>query len=131
MAMKIGQLVMARREATLDPLTGKPYTQDALAKALGISRSAVKKIENENIDVDAERAIRLAALLDVSVDELVRAMGFPIEPARLSADEAELIRLYRRIPEPTRGGLIPIARAAAQQLSELRPPPEPRHRAAG
>lgn len=128
--VSLGALVKSRREATIDPLTGRPYTQEGLAKALRVTRSALKAIETGQTEsIDGPKANRLADLLDVTIEELVQAMGFAIGTGPLSPEEAELVRLYRRLPEDVRPGLLSLSKSAAQTLSELRPPEGSRRRA--
>jgi len=47
-------------------------TQEHLAEQLGISVSGFSRIERDEVKVSGERLIRIAELLEVSVDELLR-----------------------------------------------------------
>jgi len=47
-------------------------TQEHLAAQLGISVSGFSRIERDEVKVSGERLIRIAELLEVSVDELLR-----------------------------------------------------------
>jgi len=47
-------------------------TQEHLAAKLGISVSGFSRIERDEVKVSGERLIRIAELLEVSVDELLR-----------------------------------------------------------
>jgi len=47
-------------------------TQEHLAEKLGISVSGFSRIERDEVKVSGERLIRIAELLEVSVDELLR-----------------------------------------------------------
>lgn len=129
---RLGELVKARRESTIDPLTGRPYTQEGLGKALGVSRVAITAIERGATEtIDSDKANRLAELLDLSVDELVVAMGYRIGTGSLSREESELLRVYRRAPADARSGVVSIARSAVQLLLGLQNPEGPPRRAAG
>jgi transcriptional regulator with XRE-family HTH domain len=50
----------------------RELTQEELAAAAGMSRSFVSIIEHGSHGVDVVRLIRLAAALDVSIEELLR-----------------------------------------------------------
>lgn len=47
-------------------------TQEYLAEQIGISVSGFSRIERDEVKISGERLIRIAELLDVSVDELLR-----------------------------------------------------------
>lgn len=49
----------------------KGFTQQQVADALSIDYSAYGKIENGKVGLNMERAVRIADLFEVSIDELV------------------------------------------------------------
>lgn len=62
--MTLGKRIRAAREA-------KHYKQEYVAEQLGVSRQAVSKWETDTTEPDTKNLIALAALLDLSVDELL------------------------------------------------------------
>lgn len=48
----------------------RKFTQDELAKALGVSRQTINAIENDKYNPTLELAIRLARFLDIPVEKL-------------------------------------------------------------
>jgi tetratricopeptide (TPR) repeat protein len=61
---KTGQVVKYYRERKKDD-KGKPYTQKAFAKVLGISDIAVREIENRDVGMDFERRQFLSKLFNI------------------------------------------------------------------
>ena len=121
--MSLAALVKASREAALDPLTGRPYTQAGLAKAVGVSRATIAAIEAGNVvTLSPDTANRMSRLLRVSVEALLRQTGYDVGTPELSAVEADLVALYRRVPEPFRPGFVASMRGLARELAELPPP---------
>lgn len=132
MASTLGRLIKAKRESTVDPLTGRPFTQAGLGQAVGLSRAAITALERGDIlSVTPETANRLSKLLSVPVEALVAAMGFAVGTPDLSAAEAELVQLYRRVPELHRAGFVELARLTAQGLAALSDPAQGSRRRAG
>jgi tetratricopeptide (TPR) repeat protein len=61
---RAGQVVKYYRERKIDD-KGKPYTQKAFAKVLGISEIAVREIENRDVGMDFERRQFLCKLFHI------------------------------------------------------------------
>jgi transcriptional regulator with XRE-family HTH domain len=53
----------------------KGWSQEALARAAGLSTSAVSKAENSGVDVSWSTAVKLADALGVSLDQFRSAPG--------------------------------------------------------
>lgn len=85
-------------------------SQQALAAHLGISQQAVNKYENHNVEPDIETMTRLADFFGVTLDYLV---GHGTRD--LSADETELLSLYRRLPERTKKSLLAFERVHTEE----------------
>lgn len=75
----------------------KGYSQEALARELGLSRQAISKWERAESSPDTDNLIALAQLYGMSLDELLR-MGSEAEENAVPATEAPV-----KIPEPTAG----------------------------
>jgi transcriptional regulator with XRE-family HTH domain len=81
--MHIGSTIKLWREA-------RNYTQSYMATQLGISQVAYSKIESNQIKIDAERLIRIADILSVSMNDL--APDSPImDGLRQPADQSTKI----------------------------------------
>lgn len=127
--MSLGSFLKAHREAVADPLSGRPYTQAGLAKAVGVSRPTIAAIEAGNIaTLTPEIANRLARLLRISVEALLREVGFEVGSPTLAPEEADLVELLRRVPQPFQAAFLASTRGLARELSEL---PSPTARPAG
>lgn len=78
-------------------------TQEKLAAILGISRSAIAMYETEKCDLSNDILIACASFFDVSTDYLLGQSDIKKAPsyedAGLSAEEAELLKLFRSAPE--------------------------------
>jgi len=61
---RAGQVVKYYRERKMDD-KGRPWTQKALAKVLGITENAVRDIENRDVGMDFERRQFLCKLFDI------------------------------------------------------------------
>jgi hypothetical protein len=96
---RAGQVVKYYRERKIDD-KGKPYTQKAFAKVLGISEIAVREIENRDAGMDFERRQFLCKLFKIppillgvvtleQVNQILEEKGIalstllaPVEPSR-------------------------------------------------
>lgn len=47
--MKIGQIIKRQRETTINPETGKPFTQEEVADKAGLARETIGKVERGEI----------------------------------------------------------------------------------
>jgi transcriptional regulator with XRE-family HTH domain len=95
------------------------WTQDDLAKAVGVSRSAVAQWETDRAGQVRANLTRIAKVLQVPVTDLLGTDllgGAP--PVRdtesRSADELALLRLYRECNPDDRGFLLRTARKLAR-----------------
>ncbi len=57
----------------------KNLTQEALAEAVGVARQTVAKWESEDSTPDLEMSGRLAAVLEVALDDLVNAPDYELD----------------------------------------------------
>lgn len=92
------------------------FTQEQLARELGLSRSAVAQWETSRAGQLRENLVRLAAVLGVSVSWLLRGM----EEGDMRGDELALLRLYRALSAEDRAELLRLARRLARY------PPSPK-----
>ncbi len=118
---RFGNLLRSRREA------GELDVSE-LAQRVGLSREVLGKYERgERINpIDPEYANAIAAeLKNVSVLELVMAMGYQVSVAGLASDELALIDQYRRLSPASRAALQAGARALVGMLpgEDERPKP--------
>lgn len=73
-------------------------SQDALAEALGVSRQSVSKWETDASVPDLDRLVKLSALFEISLDELVKGEKPQFEAAAPSGRKklwAQTVKLYR------------------------------------
>jgi transcriptional regulator with XRE-family HTH domain len=83
-----GRIRAARRE--------KGWTQQALADAVGVSRSAVAQWETDRAGQVPANLTQMAAALGTSVDWLRRGTEEPTLVEARSRDELAILRLYRK-----------------------------------
>ncbi len=103
-----GRIRAARRQ--------RGMTQDSLALAVGVSRSAVAQWETGRADPDSAHLQRISATLDVSFDYLLRGNPAQAEAAARTGDEIALLRLYREIGPGDRAILLQLARRLHREL---------------
>ena len=85
----------------------KGVSQQTLAEAVGVSQQSVNQYENHNVEPDITLLCRMADYFETSVDYIVgrTAERRPIQPTTpfdLNAEEAEILRRYRQLPEDNR-----------------------------
>ncbi len=85
-------------------------TQEGLAEAVGVSRSAVAQWETGRAGQVTGNLTRVADVLGVHVAVLLGANPRGAPPSKLSADEMALLRLYREAPAKDRQELLRAAR---------------------
>jgi len=85
-------------------------TQDQLAKACAVSRSAVAQWETDRAGQLRENLPRIAQALETSVEMLVTG---EVEQNNMQGDELALIRLYRECTPEDRGFILRTARKLA------------------
>lgn len=119
-ALSLGQLIRHRREATIDPDTGRTYTRVGLGQAVGLTDKAIEAIENGRTrSIAPEETGRFSRVLGLTVSELCEAMGYRVESGDLTTAERELIALYRRVPGAAQPAFLDGSRAAARGAIEM------------
>ncbi len=88
-------------------------TQDALAAAVGVSRSAVAQWETERAGQITGNLSRIASVLGVNVEWLVHGADLRAPLAAASGDELAILRLYRECEPEDRQFLLRTARKLA------------------
>jgi len=105
----VGQRIRAARLAT-------GMTQEALAAAVGVSRSAVAQWETDRSGQVGANLARVAAALGVSTGHLLSGEAAPEgSTAAESGPELALLRLYRGLSEADRAYLLRLAILMARQ----------------
>jgi transcriptional regulator with XRE-family HTH domain len=85
-------------------------TQEGLARAVGVSRSAVAQWETGRAGQVGANLARLAAALGVSAAHLLSGRDGPEGgPGAETADELALLRIYRRLPGEDRQVVLRLA----------------------
>jgi len=106
----------------------KGFSQEGLARKLGLSRQAVSKWERAESSPDTENLISLAKLYGVSLDEL-------LNPSDEIEDDIEFENEDRASARPRRQSvLVPMRRRHAlprRQHRRVTPPPRRRKRQVG
>ena len=103
----VGARIRARRLA-------RGLTQDQLAAACDVSRSAVAQWETDRAGQLRGNISRIAAALDISVEHLLHGERLD---AALAGDEMALLRLYRECDSDDRAFLLRTARKLARSAS--------------
>src|SRR3954447_794706 len=85
------------------------WTQDQLASAVGVSRSAVAQWETGRAGQVTTNLTRIAAVLEVGVEYLMYGDSKRVPEAR-QGDELALLRLYRECSSEDRQLLLRTAR---------------------
>lgn len=104
------------RDRTVDPTTGRPYTQIRVGELVGFSDSQISKWEHGEGVPSPEIVNLLARYLDITVTEFVTALGFDLEPSALTEDERDLLAAYRRLPRNQQPGVRRAIRALHEPL---------------
>lgn len=90
-------------------------TQEGLAAAVGVTRSAVAQWETDRAGQVRSNLPRLAAALDVSVEYLLFGENNRAPRQAGTGDELALLRLYRECDEDDRAFLLRTARRLARR----------------
>lgn len=90
--LNLGKETLGKRIARLRKEKG--YTQDELAKKMGIVRVLISDYERERIRPHYEMVIRFAIALDVTTDEL---LGLKQSKNRSSSQNLKLVRRLKKI----------------------------------
>lgn len=98
------------RAARLD----RGWTQDDLAAAVGVSRSAVAQWETDRAGQIRANLTRIAEVLAISVEHLLYGEEKRAPAIAASGDELALLRLYRQCGPDDRQMLLRTARRLAR-----------------
>jgi transcriptional regulator with XRE-family HTH domain len=101
-----GRIRAARKDRQL--------TQDALAAAVGVSRSAVAQWETDRAGQITGNLSRIASVLGVNVEWLVHGADLRAPLAAAGGDELAMLRLYRECDPEDRQFLLRTARKLAK-----------------
>lgn len=88
-------------------------TQEGLAEAVGVTRSAVAQWETGRAGQITGNLTRIAAVLDVSVEHLTAGGNSPPRARGLRGDELAMLRLYRDCAPSDQQLLLRTARRLA------------------
>lgn len=101
-----------------DVRRGKGWTQDQLAAAIGVSRSAVAQWETGRAGQVTGNLTRIAATLDVGVEYLMYGEDKRSPSQAGTGDELALLRLYRECSPEDRQLLLRTARRLSHQTGD-------------
>ena len=90
------------------------WTQDQLAEAVGVSRSAVAQWETGRAGQVTTNLTRVAAALGVGVEHLMYGRDKFVPGQASSGDELAMLRLYRQCDQEDRQILLRTARRLAR-----------------
>jgi len=107
----IGQRIQQARRT-------KGMTQDQLAQAVDVSRSAVAQWETGRAGQVTGNLTRIAAVLDVGVEFLTHGADKFAPATTGQGDELALLRLYRACDPDDRQTLLRLARRLAGQTRQ-------------
>ena len=105
-----GRIRTARRD--------RGWTQDELAEAVGVSRSAVAQWETDRAGQIRANLTRIADVLEVSVEYLLYGEDRLAPAQAAGGDELALLRLYRECAPEDRQILLRTARRLARDAAE-------------
>jgi transcriptional regulator with XRE-family HTH domain len=97
------------------------WTQDDLAKAVGVTRSAVAQWETDRAGQIRDNLARIAMVLGVPVAALLGSAPADADLRAVGGDELALLRLYRACSPEDRAFLLRTARRLAILLDDPQP----------
>jgi transcriptional regulator with XRE-family HTH domain len=106
--MQIGTRI---RDARQD----RGWTQERLAEAVGVSRSAVAQWETGRAGQLTGHLSRIAEVLDVGIEHLTHGRNKRASAQAGTGDELAILRLYRELPPEDRQLLLRTARRLAKR----------------
>lgn len=97
----------------------KGLTMKELGEKVGVSESAISQYETGKREADFETLLKIGEVLDCSVDYLLRGRDekkpTPEEGDGLSAEQAEIVKLYEAAPPALRAAALAVLRSAEWQ----------------
>ena len=99
-------------------------TQEGLAEAVGVSRSAVAQWETGRAGQVTGNLTRVADVLGVHVAVLLGANPRGAPPSKLSGDEMALVRLYREMATADRQVLLRTAKRMGKAAAPAKSKPK-------
>ena len=93
-----------------DARQDRGWTQERLAEAVGVSRSAVAQWETGRAGQLTGHLARIAEVLDVGIEHLTHGRSKRASVHAGSGDELAILRLYRELPPEDRQLLLRTAR---------------------
>ena len=96
----------------------KGWTQDQLAQAVEVTRSAVAQWETGRAGQVTGNLTRIAAVLDVGVEFLTHGAEKRLPAVATQGDELALLRLYRECTPDDRQLLLRMARRLAAMAAK-------------
>lgn len=129
MAYSFGEWLRDARRSSIDPTTGKPFTQERLAELLHISQAKVAQWERGEIrTILPEDGVPLASILNRPVSEIIEAIGWPVNLTLTAAERraAAAVRRLEAVPAVQEAALVGLEAMPAALLP--RPPRLPRVR---
>ena len=112
----LGALIAQRRAATVDPKTGRPYTQFGVTRELekrgvNLGRGSLSHIEiGRTSYIDPGLVNAVSKFLRISVNDLCRAIGYEVEGPDLSDPERQILEMFRTMSETSQHALIGAAK---------------------
>ncbi len=100
----------------------KGWTQDDLARVIGVSRSAVAQWETDRSGQVSGNLSRIAQAFEVTVEVLLHGAAARGSAQAVTGDEWALLRLYRECTPADRTFLLRSARHLAQGSRQLAEP---------
>lgn len=108
---EIGARIKAARQK-------RGWSQEALAEAVGVSRSAVAQWETGRAGQLTSHLAKIAETLDLGIEALTHGDTRKTEPQAATGDELAMLRLYRSCSREDQQFLLRTARRFAQESLE-------------